>query len=664
MPTYNYSSLDGENYLYLFLPKYASINETSEKLFNSNLKLFVFIHSDNKENFVFKSDLEFINKPVNTVIHAENAYIKELYCSEYNDLTVDYNKVGVFIDGSTNGELFVPSFPNIISDSKINILADSDGSSDDSLDEEYLTITYETSTGLMLVDLGSEFKAKVIEHTYENGDVGKITFLGKTISENAFKDCSALESITLPYGITHIGDMAFAGCTRLKELVIPHSVDLLGYKAFCDCRQLTSLTISNKVTYVSSSLCANCKSLSSVRFGTGVKEIGMNAFDGCSALVDINIPASVFKIHDEAFRNCGLKKLILPDSIETIGMRAFEECSALKYCKLPRNMEVLDTYTFLGCDELKTFVCGHKLTKIGMGSVPANTRIYILNSEQPVDFSTFESGGGVLIKNLNICVPESIEYKYINNSFGSVSSFDENSLIYFADEKLSIGGTHEFYDGVGHFTVEGELLGGFEAQKIHTVIIPSNVKSIYENAFKNSSIQSIFIPTNIEAIESKAFYNCTSLKYIEFEGGTINFEENAFENTNIDIIRVPSAKDWCANSFANRYASPVSRLVFNHETRLYIGDESDRIEVPEETTSLTSYIFAGLSNVTISIPYDLKSIDKHAFAATKLNNIVIEYYGSEIKEEKVDVKTFENTTVYVKPELYYKYMFDLKLLGT
>lgn len=57
------------------------------------------------------------------------------------------------------------------------------------------------------------------------------------IKEHTFGQCSALQNISLPDGLTAIGDYAFDGCRSLATITIPKSVISIGYCAFEYCPQ-------------------------------------------------------------------------------------------------------------------------------------------------------------------------------------------------------------------------------------------------------------------------------------------------------------------------------------------------------------------------------------------------------------------------------------------
>merc|ERR1711871_1420500 len=88
-------------------------------------------------------------------------------------------------------------------------------------------------------------------------------------------------SVTVPDGVTSIGDYAFYLCWRLTSVTIPDSVTSIGDGAFSRCSGLTSVTIPDSVT-----------------------SIGENAFSGCSGLTSVTIPDSVTSIGDGAFFDC------------------------------------------------------------------------------------------------------------------------------------------------------------------------------------------------------------------------------------------------------------------------------------------------------------------------------------------------------------------------
>lgn len=144
----------------------------------------------------------------------------------------------------------------------------------------------------------------------------------------------SLESVTIPSGVTSIGDNAFYNCKSLKSVTIPDSVKSIGNSAFYECTNLTSVTISS-----------------------GVTRICDNAFRSCISLANISIPDSVTYIDYFAFYNCkSLTDITIPDSVKSIGHRAFNYCTSLTSIIIPESVTNIDDNAFFGCKNL-TIVC-------------------------------------------------------------------------------------------------------------------------------------------------------------------------------------------------------------------------------------------------------------------------------------------------------------------
>ena len=71
-------------------------------------------------------------------------------------------------------------------------------------------------------------------------------------------------SVTIPEGVTSIGQEAFAFCTSLASVTIPDSVTSIGASAFGSCYSLASVTIPDGVTSIGQEAFAYCESLASV----------------------------------------------------------------------------------------------------------------------------------------------------------------------------------------------------------------------------------------------------------------------------------------------------------------------------------------------------------------------------------------------------------------
>lgn len=109
-------------------------------------------------------------------------------------------------------------------------------------------IWYTSSDGEIITRAYSNFGAKLVSNTYENGK-GVLTFDGEitTIPMNAFHGCYQLTSIAIPENVTSIKMTAFYNCVGLTSITIPDSVTLIEYGVFNKCSNLTSITIGEGV---------------------------------------------------------------------------------------------------------------------------------------------------------------------------------------------------------------------------------------------------------------------------------------------------------------------------------------------------------------------------------------------------------------------------------
>lgn len=104
---------------------------------------------------------------------------------------------------------------------------------------------------------------------------------------NAFRDCDTLTSITIPDGVTSIGEGTFYGCENLTDIALPNSVTNIDMWAFTNCLSLTDIEIPYGVTSIGEMMFAGCHSLTSVIIPSSVMSIGEGVFDNQNGLMSI-----------------------------------------------------------------------------------------------------------------------------------------------------------------------------------------------------------------------------------------------------------------------------------------------------------------------------------------------------------------------------------------
>ncbi len=141
--------------------------------------------------------------------------------------------------------------------------------------------------------------------THSNSEFDTYSYIyvkGTSIVDNAFKNCTKINTVYLSSDVKTIGNNAFLGCTGLYSIEAPNVVSI-GNNAFKD------------------------SGLRVIIVGSALTSIGANAFENTSRLYHIPLwSTSVTEIKDGTFMNSGLKFVDLR-SIETLSSTAFSGSS-------------------------------------------------------------------------------------------------------------------------------------------------------------------------------------------------------------------------------------------------------------------------------------------------------------------------------------------------
>ncbi|MDD3364591.1 MAG: leucine-rich repeat protein, partial [Syntrophomonas sp.] len=356
-----------------------------------------------------------------------------------------------------------------------------------------------------------------------------------SIGEDAFSNCTGLTSITIPQAVTNISGGAFFGCTGLiaievdannstyaseggmlfnkagtilmacpgglKNIDIPLEVTAIDDMAFSGCTGLTSITIPEKVTTIGLCAFSNCTGLTSIIIPQGVTNIGNSAFLGCIGLTSITIPQGVTSIGDGTFFGCtGLSSISIPEGVTSIGQRAFRYCSSLTSITIPQTVISIDENAFCGCTSLTSIKFNSKNTTIfdNADTIPAAAKIIGYVSSTAKDYAA----------------------KY-NRTFQAISSQNSSS----SDEGSHSGGTENSNSAVVNavdIQVNGETLN----QGIMTITqegtrtiatITLDEKKLEQLLTQTGNNAVVTIPINTEADAVIGELNGQMIKNMEYK---------------------------------------------------------------------------------------------------------------------------------------------------
>lgn len=471
------------------------------------------------------------------------------------------------------------------------------------------------------------------------------------ICDSAFENCTGLSEIELPDTVTFIGSKAFRN-TGLKSITFPESVEEIWTEVCLDCQFLEEVNIlSDKVTFKSNTsgrYFAGCK-LSTVNFGENTTKIDNNLFRdaGFTSQAEVVIPASVERIGAYAFyrANVSSVKIESGSKLDTIGECAFQHSSIDEF-EIPEGVRIIDSKAFANTD-IKTITFPRSLTEVWTEvclDCERLSEVKILSDK--VSFKTNTSGRFFAGCNLSTVLFDEKINKIDNHLFRDAGFASKAEFV--VPASIETIGNYAFYKSnlTSIRFMEGSKLDSigecaFESCMIDSISIPTGVRIISSNAFRNTNIEKITIPETVTEIWTGAFQGCSNLRELELLSTKVQFRSNTagyfFDGCNLSKVVFPKGLTKMPElMFATAGFAPKTEIVIPATVESVERDGfknsniyAIRFEEGSKISEIRGYAFSKCNDIEkIELPESISFIDKNAFANAGPNLVLLVKEGS------------------------------------
>ncbi len=466
------------------------------------------------------------------------------------------------------------------------------------------------------------------------------------IGPGAFGNCTDMSNIVLPEGLVEIEDSAFSSCRYMESISFPSTLTALGENVFRSCARLDWVSVADANTVFSS--------LEGVLFNKDRTELILYPEYRIGEYV---IPDGVVHIADYAFSGADkLSHVTFPDSLRTIGARAFYDCEDLTGVIVfnPGLLEI-GADAFNECADFEVPVLPESLNRIGDGAfedspydsplvIPASltslgAKFYrgqlIVDENNP----NYKSVDGILFsKDMShllhyptarwgeYAVPDGVTMIGKRAFFGTDPDmiYLPDGLLRIEDEALYGAWINAIPDSVDHIGYRACVSLSMPST---TLVLPSALTFLGEEAFHNANFEFITIQSGITEIKARTFRSCGNLSSINLPVGITGIGEEAFfKCTNLANISMPDSLQTIGSRAFSGCKSLVDKLLLPHGLKT-IKEDAFRnsalgvLTIPGTVTEIGLYAFRDAGITSLVINEGIAEIADRVFSYNEISSI-------------------------------------------
>ena len=390
--------------------------------------------------------------------------------------------------------------------------------------------------------------------------------------------------------------------------------------------------------------------------GNPVTTIGLRAFIGCGHTDEYYHANDIPSEETHGCSGCGIKEIIIPDSVTTIEAEAFYDCESLTKIHFPSGLK--DFYGnregfsgdaigyaswITGCDSLRELTISedNPYYQSKNGIIYSKDGKTIGPVPPAIPFDSVDFDGITAIGDFAFCCRESEEKEFVIpeqiTSIGAYAFFGCCNEAYweYHDESVSVNiQLNEGLTSIGDYAFsnigylrEMELpdslltLGkaAFSSTSLESMTIPSKITVIPDSLFKDCiRLNAVTLPEGITEIGEWAFYHLDEMTNIKLPSNLKTIGAHAFQAFGGTTINIPDSVEYIGEYafYGNKSLASVklSKNITKIEPYTFLDCGLESITIPEGVTEIGEGAFRQNHLTSVKLPETLRKIDNEAFA--------------------------------------------------